>query len=155
MTPDRYARSIIWCTIGMTAVLTAYSCTYDPVAPVAPAKSKTHIRAERYIQPETAEAIIQHSKRPRTMLAIAAVETGKAGPLIRGDGGRSHGVFQIQPHHWGEVPDDLEGQVRKADEVFDILIQAYGYREAVKRWNGQGRDAEAYRRRVFTVLAKL
>lgn len=161
--PRVYARGIILTTAGLLAIIGTYSCTYDPQPPVPAVKaSRVQTKAARLIDPGTAAAICKISKRPKTMLAIAAVESGKNGPQIIGDHGQSRGIFQIQARHWqavignnGEVADDLEEQVRQADAVFDVLVEAYGYREAVRRWNGKGRQARNYQRKVLAIVASL
>jgi len=48
-----------------------------------------------------------------------------------GDGGRSHGAWQVQPRFWGEVPPDLNGQAEQAAEI----ASEYGS----KPWTTAGR----------------
>lgn len=115
------------------------------------AKMTTHVPAS------TVRAIVQHSpKYPKTLTAIAAVESGKCGKTTtKGDKGQSRGIFQVQRKHWGHEGDSLEAQVRKADWVFDQLVQEHGYRGAVKAWNGSGKQAERYRQKVYAKLGEM
>lgn len=109
-----------------------------------------------HIPATTAMAIVQNAKRPKTLIAIASVETGKRGRVSTvGDSGKSRGVFQVQPRYWGSAGDDLEAQVKKADWVFDQLVQEHGYHGAVKAFNGTGKKAEQYRNKVYARLEGL
>lgn len=121
------------------------------VRPVA--KSLTQEKLEKILPEQYAKEIAHRSKYPMALGAIAYQETVKAGydHTAVGDGGASYGLFQIQKRHWGAVPKDVAGQVDKADAIFTQLVAEYGYREAIKRWNGSGRKARTYQARVLKV----
>ena len=141
-------------------LLSMHSCAQQPMPVVIksgiPAPYTTFARMTSHVPAKTVRAIVQHSKYPRTLTAIAAVETGKRGTVrTKGDSGKSRGVFQVQRQWWGPEGDTLEEQVKQADAVFDALVQQYGYRSAVKRWNGSGKAAEVYRRKVMAQLGQM
>lgn len=115
--------------------------------------TQTFARMTSHVPASTVKAILANSERPRTLTAIASIETGRRGHVkSRGDSGKSRGVFQIQPRYWGNEGDTLEAQVRKCDYVFSELEKQYGYWGAVKAYNGSGAKAEAYRRKVYARL---
>ena len=91
---------------------------------------------------------VSKSCYPATLVGIAAVES-EFDPKAVGDGGDSVGAFQVQPKHWGEVSEHLEEQIRQADQIFTALVKQYGYKEAVARWNGKGKQARKYRSKVL------
>jgi len=97
------------------------------------------------------ERIIAQSKYPKTLRAIAQVESNFDQHAV-GDNGKSYGLFQIQRRHWGPVPKSVHGQVRKAEEVFGHLVEKHGYSKAIERWNGNGREARNYRRKVLMAM---
>lgn len=99
-------------------------------------------------------SVIAKSKYPYTLAAIAKVESDYK-PQVRGDNGKSYGLYQIQAKHWGYVPNTVEGQTRKAERILDTLIEDYGFTRAIERYNGSGKCARRYRERVFYVLKQL
>lgn len=124
--------------------------------PLPVVKTAEQIKIETILPEPVAAAIVKNApKYPRTMAAIAHTET-RGNHKAVGDSGASRGMFQIQNKYWsaefGPVPDDLEAQVRQADQLFHALAKQYGYREAVRRWNGDGPASRKYQR---TVLAKV
>lgn len=131
----------------------------EPAPPIkAAAKSATQEQIERILPPQYARPIAERTAYPRTMAAIAHTETVAVGGNHRtvGDGGKSKGLFQIQPKFWGDVAmDDLEAQIAQADQVFLRLVERYGYREAVRRWNGDGPASRHYQRVVLAKVREL
>jgi len=121
----------------------------EPVKPVL--KSATQEKIERILPAHVAKPIAEKAAYPRTMAAIAHTESRGDHRAI-GDKGKAVGCFQVHPRHWGAVPEDIEGQVAQANDIFMQLVDRHGYREAVKRWNGRGEKAEKYRK---VVLAKV
>jgi hypothetical protein len=118
-----------------------------------PISNKEKIRL--YVKDDyISESIYSNTKYPLLLAAIAKVESNYR-PQIRGDGGDSHGLFQIQPHHWGYVPEAVPAQVIKCDRIFRELERRHGYYGAIKHYNGSGRGAEAYRRRVLDVKKEI
>jgi len=120
----------------------------------AVAKSATQESIEKLL-PVHQAALIAGTSYPKTLAAIAHTES-RGDQRAIGDGGKSLGLFQIQPAHWGRVDlDDLEQQVAKADAVFCTLVKQYGYREAVRRWNGDGKASRKYQQVVLAKVAGL
>ena len=97
------------------------------------------------------EAIANNSNYPITLAAIAKVESDYR-PQAIGDSGDSIGMFQIQPKHHGAVPNRVPEQVKKADKIFSGLVKQHGYYEAIKRYNGSGKQAEQYRNKVLKIV---
>ena len=98
--------------------------------------------------------VLANSKYPYTLTAIAKVESDFR-PNVRGDHGKSYGLYQIQERYWGYVPRTIEGQTRVAERVIESLVNEHGYSRAIKHYNGSGKDAERYRRRVLLVINQL
>ena len=98
--------------------------------------------------------IIANSKYPYTLTAIAKVESDFR-PNIRGDHGKSYGLYQIQERHWGYVPRTIEGQTRVAERIVGSLVDEHGYSRAIERYNGSGKDAKRYRHKVLLVINQL
>lgn len=118
-----------------------------------PLSNKDKIRL--YVKDEyISESIINNTKYPILLAAIAKVESNYR-PQIKGDNGASHGLFQIQRKHWGVVPDGVPDQVAKCDRIFRELERKHGYYDAIRHYNGSGRGAEAYRRRVLQVKKEI
>lgn len=109
------------------------------------------------ILPAKYAVAIAKTDHPEILAAIAYRETVRGGydHTAFGDQGRSKGLFQIQERHWGHVPDDIEGQVNKANTVFNYLVKKHGKKEAVRRWNGSGPRARAYQRYVLNMAKSL
>lgn len=136
------------------------------VRPVA--KSKTEERIESVVPAAVAHVIcdaamnqsddvMPQRKQAMTLAAIAHRETVRGGydHHAIGDGGKSKGLFQIQQRLHGAVPDDLEGQVAQATDLFLDYARRYGYRAAVKRWNGDGPLAQGYQRHVLAMVREM
>lgn len=98
--------------------------------------------------------VFANSKYPYLLTAIAKVESDYK-PQVRGDHGKSFGLYQIQSRYWGIVPDSVEGQTRHAERILECLIRKHGVSKAVERYNGSGRDARRYRQKVFLVMNQL
>ena len=81
---------------------------------------------------------------PSLSMAMSSVESNH-NFLVRGDKGKSHGMFQIQPRHHGYVPKSVTGQMAKHDAILLELLQACGHdiKESVSRYNG-GRNNKRY-----------
>lgn len=129
----------------------------DPVpvpAPVKIAKSATQEKIETILPPAIAKPIAERTVYPKTLAAIAHTES-RGNHKAVGDKGQSRGAFQVQAKHWGIVPDSIEKQVDQANVIFMSLVREYGYREAVKRWNGDGPKADKYQRTVLALVREL
>lgn len=96
----------------------------------------------------TALLAVSSSKQElKTLVAIARVESNFRNRVV-GDGGKSVGMFQIQPKLWGYVhPTDVFKQARKAKDVLTHLRKRGNplYRN---RYNGSGRKAVLYAQKI-------
>lgn len=108
------------------------------------------------IPAETARMIVEHSKRPKTLAAIASVETGKKGKVTtRGKAGEV-GIFQVMEKDWGYAGRTTMQQIMKADHILDELVKECGDEHAaIKAYNGAGAKAEVYRRKVYAELRRI
>jgi hypothetical protein len=118
-------------------------------------KCPVQVKLERYIDDHYIAEVISKTKRPYIMAAIKIVETEQAGPLIKGDNGDSHGMFQIQPKHHGVVPDSVEGQTEKAARILELLIQRRGITAGIQAYNGSGHKARLYAKKVMSLATKI
>lgn len=98
--------------------------------------------------------VLAKSKYPLLLTAIAKQESGFR-PLVRGDGGKSWGMFQMQPKLHGNFNLSVENQVRKAEQVMTWMIAAYGWPKAAQKWNGEGRDARRYQKSVLATMRSI
>ncbi len=101
----------------------------------AVAKSGTQEKIEAILPEPVAKAIVERSKYPRTMAALAHTESRGDHKAV-GDNGLAKGLFQVWGSLHGPVPDDIEGQVDQANRLFLSLVAKHGYRPAVALWNG-------------------
>jgi hypothetical protein len=120
-----------------------------------PSSNKEKIRL--YVKDDyIAESIYSNTKYPLLLAAIAKVESNYR-PQIRGDGGNSHGLFQIG-HYWrqpNENLDKIDDQVKRADYIITYLISKYGYDKAIEKYNGSGIQARLYAKKVKIVLTTI
>jgi predicted HicB family RNase H-like nuclease len=86
---------------------------------------------------------------PMLSMGISQVESNH-NFLIKGDKGKSHGMFQIQPRIWGKVGKSVKSQMAKHDAILLELLEACGQdvMEATKRYNGSGKQAKRYAEKV-------
>jgi hypothetical protein len=129
-----------------------------PPAIVQPvSKSRTQQQIETILPEVYAKPIAERTAYPRTMAAIAYRETVRSGKdhTAIGDGGESRGLFQIQPKWHGPVPDEIEAQIDKANDLFLDYVRRFGYRKAVQKWNGEGEEARAYQHEVLALVREL
>lgn len=136
--------------VVLLGLVGTYEQTPEPVVQ-AVSMSRTEQQIAQILPSHVAKAIVDRSDYPRTMAAIAHTESGGNHKAI-GDHGKSRGAFQVQPRFWGDVPDSIEEQVDQANRIFMLLVKQYGYREAVRRYNGSGAASIKYQQ---TVLAKV
>jgi hypothetical protein len=128
----------------------------QPIPQYRPAvKNPVQVKLERYIKDPYIAEVISRTKRPYIMAAIKIVETEQAGPLIKGDNGDSHGIFQVQPRHHGKVPKTIEGQTKMAERIVEALIQKKGLKEGIRAYNGNGPAARRYSQRVIELATKI
>lgn len=87
-------------------------------------------------------------KRPVLVKAQGMVES-RLNPFAKGDGGKSHGAFQVQPKLWGRVPKgDIAAQARQNERIMDELMVEVDPMLALERYNGSGPMAREYARKV-------
>lgn len=102
----------------------AAEIAYAPAAPVAELKSPVLVKAQGIVE-------------------------SRLNPYAKGDGGKSHGAFQVQPRHWGRVPKgDLFAQARQNERIMDELMCEVDPMYALERYNGSGPKAREYARKV-------
>lgn len=84
-----------------------------------------------------ATAVLETS-RPRLMASIAVRES-RGNPKAVGDGGKSHGSFQVQKRHWGKVSNDPVEQALQSERILDELIAENNgnLRKALRAYNGE------------------
>lgn len=143
--------------MGIILVVGHIESRPDPVPPPPPVKVATSVvqsRIETILPTSIAKPIAERTVYPHTLAAIAHTES-RGNHRAVGDRGASRGAFQVQAKHWGIVPDSIEKQVDQANVIFMSLVQEYGYREAVKRWNGSGPKADRYQRTVLALVREL
>lgn len=119
-----------------------------------PIPSKKEMAIYSVCKDEYLTTVFANSKYPYLLTAIAKVESDYK-PQIRGDHGKSFGLYQIQSRYWGVVPDSVEGQTRHAERIIGCLIKQHGLTKAVERYNGSGRGSRRYRQKVFLVMKQL
>lgn len=111
-------------------------------------KSLTQKKIESIIKDEYIAEVISKTKYPYLMAAIAIHESGVR-PQIVGDSGESYGLFQIQRKHWGWLGDSVQCQADLCERILERLITSNGVEKGVQKYNGSGREARAYARRVI------
>ena len=88
--------------------------------------------------PEEMAVAVVKTKRPALMAAIAVKESN-GNPDAIGDNGDSHGAFQVQPKHWGQVPTTATEQALQAERILDELMRddrRGSLRRALAQYNG-------------------
>jgi hypothetical protein len=110
--------------------------------------SDTQKRLERYIKDKHIAEEIAKTKRPYIYAAIAKVESDFR-PQIIGDGGDSHGMFQIQRKYHGWLGDGVQHQTDLCQRILEPLIARHGLEEGIRRYNGSGPAARRYSKRII------
>lgn len=156
ITPDNRLRLLsLWVlgTVILTYSIVGYGlCKTNRFLDAQNAQSNTcETKLKRYIRDDYIAEVIARSGYPYLLAAIAKVESDYK-PQIKGDGGDSHGLYQIQEKHWGTFDKSVEGQTLKAEQILSELIKQHGYSMAVERWNGTGKQARAYKKKVFACM---
>lgn len=111
-------------------------------------------KLERYIGDKHIAKAIAESEHWLVIAAIGKVES-EYKPQVRGDGGDSFGMFQIQQQHHGSFDDRLESQVIKCESIIKPLIIQYGLKEGIRRYNGDGAASRLYARKVIRVMKEI
>lgn len=118
-------------------------------------KNPVQVKIERYIKDPYIAEVISKRKRPYLLAAIKLIETEQAGPYITGDDGDSIGMFQVQPRHWNKVEYEVSKQVIQCEKIVEFLIDKHGISKGIERYNGSGRNARHYSKRVIDLAAKI
>lgn len=99
--------------------------------------------------------VVATKKRPRLAAAQAIIESN--GRNVRGKAGEK-GIWQIIEREHGVVPDDIEGQADKWEQVFeDYLACSKGrLKEALCRYNsGRPDRSEQYALKVLSIIREV
>lgn len=85
---------------------------------------------------------------PLLSVSIGHVESGM-NPLAVGKA-HEQGAFQVRAKYWGKVPNGIRGQMAQHDAILRELLEACGQdvMTATERYNGSGRKAKQYARKV-------
>lgn len=118
-----------------------------------------HAKMTRYFEPtspvpaQMATAVMM-TPRPRLMAAIAKVETG-GDPTKRNTGykKRHSGAFQVNPKHWGKVPNDPIQQAIQAESILSELTDTMPIKKALSVYGGD--STSKYQRRVLAELQRV
>lgn len=99
-----------------------------------------------------ASAVLQ-TKNPNLMAAVAVKESNGT-PWAVGDGGKSHGAFQVQGKHWGKVPSGAVDRALQAEKILEELVQASRgrLRQGLARYNGGCNPPPVSHRYAMSVL---
>ena len=137
-----------WAII-ITVILLA-TTTYKKPHPISNpvVKSPTQIKLEKYIGDKYIAEVISNSKYPFIIAAIGKVESDYR-PQAIGDGGESHGLYQIQPRHWHPYDDRVGHQTAHCERILGHLFAKYGVVRGLERYNGGGASARRYSKRVL------
>lgn len=75
---------------------------------------------------EMAKAVTAVKPHNRPVLAAVAVVESNGNPKAVGDGGSSHGAFQVQPRHWSKVSTSPVQQALQAERILEALVESRG-----------------------------
>jgi len=104
--------------------------------------------------PEEMAYAVLKTNNPRLLAAVSVVESN-ANPNTRRSGykRRHDGAFQVNPKHWGRVPDDAIGQSLQAERILQELTQTMPIKKALSQYGGDSTDK--YQRRVLAELVRV
>ena len=138
----------------MKSVLLCFTILLWSVSSIAYQKTPAQMQIESYSKDPYLAEVLAETKRPYTLAAIAKRESGFR-YYVYGDGGDSFGLYQYQEKHWGKGGKTVEEQTRKAEEIFESLVQECGYSKAKERWNGSGRKARIYKANLDKTIKEI
>jgi hypothetical protein len=122
--------------------------TPKPINPV-------QVKLERYIGDKYLAEEIAKTKYPYIIAAIGKVESSYA-PQIKGDSGKSWGMYQIQPRHWSWRGDGIKEQTQLCEYILhQLMAKNRSVEVAVSRYNGSGPRARAYAKRVLQIAKEI
>lgn len=107
---------------------------------------------------EMAKAVMAAKPHNRPVLAAVAIVESNANPKAVGDGGSSHGAFQVQPRHWSKVSSSPVQQALQAEQILEELVAsnargANRWRTALVRYNSGGTTNPVSHRYAARVIA--
>jgi len=141
-------------TVAGSNLVADNSADHLPAVVMAVKKSRTQERLERLLPETVAKLIAEKSDYPYTLAAIAHVESRGDHRAI-GSSGSDKGLFQVMEKYHGPVNlESIESQVKQANGLFLKLVESYGYRQAIARWNGSPNNPKVKRYQRI-VLAKV
>lgn len=142
------------CATGTALIITAlmHGCQESAIATrnmgltYEQEQYKNFFKVQGSKEPDVMAVAVSHTKNPKLMAAIAAVESG-GNPKAVGDSGASKGAFQVQGKHWGKVKDNALEQALQAEKILEeLLVQRGRLRCALAAYNGGTRpNARAYK----------
>lgn len=98
---------------------------------------------------------IAKSKYDFLAAAIAKVESD-CRPQIIGDNGDSYGLFQVQSKHWNLPENDtVPAQIKHFENIIDSLVSGNSKISYITRYNGKGKKARLYRKKVLANINTL
>jgi hypothetical protein len=94
------------------------------------------------------------TRSPKLIAAIAVVESGGNHTLKNtGYRKRHNGAFQVNPRHWGKVPNDAVGQALQAEAILQELTETYPIKKALSIYGGD--STSKYQRKVLAELVNV
>lgn len=149
-------------SIGLVAMVAIRACDKAP-EPVAAktncnvchtpkqAKMAAYFTKNGSKTPQEMAYAVLNTRSPRLLAAVAVVESG-GNPTVRNTGykRRHNGAFQVNPRHWGAVPEDAAGQALQAERIITELTTDYGIKKALSVYGGDSTDK--YQRRILAEL---
>lgn len=146
---ERSMKSSIFTVLALTLTGIGLCLLADCSKEIEPVVAKSHYteKEQSFIEffqkhgskvPEEMAVAVVKTKRPALMAAIAVKESN-GNPDAIGDNGDSHGAFQVQPKHWGQVPTTATEQALQAERILDELMRddrRGSLRSSLARYNG-------------------
>lgn len=122
--------------------------------PVQPAKSIKEQVILIICKDEYIASVIARHDYAYELTAIAKLESDFR-PQIKGDNGKSKGMYQIQERIHGRFGDTVDDQTGKAVRVFESFVSEHGYEKAFERYNGCGSKARLYRKMALRLVKQM
>ncbi len=92
----------------------------------------------------------------RAIITAIAIVESNGNPTAVGDGGKSHGAWQVQPEHWGPVSLSPVQQALQAERILEELVASMprgSLRRGLAVYNGGVRPPERAWRYADRVIA--
>ena len=92
-----------------------------------------------------------HTKRLCDVLLAQAIVESLGDKNAIGAVGEK-GAWQVKPEDWGKVPNTLQDQADQAELILESLVkETKSLRKGIKRYNGSGKRAEKYMKKVIKI----